>query len=57
MIRYATNISTLFRVDRQAVTAIEYSLIASLIAVAIIAVISLVGGGISSTMTTVANAI
>jgi pilus assembly protein Flp/PilA len=41
--------------DESGVTAIEYGLIAALIAVAAIAAMKLVGSGLSSTFTTVAN--
>ena len=43
------------RNDRRAVTALEYGLIASLIAVAIITGVSLVGTNAASTFTTIAN--
>ncbi len=43
--------------DDSAVTAIEYALIASLIAVVIIGVVTLVGQNISSTFSSVANAL
>lgn len=46
----------LLRDDRGA-TAIEYGLIAALIAVAIIAAITAVGGNLSTTFTNVANAL
>jgi len=41
--------------DRRGVTAIEYALIAALIAVAAIAAMSTLGGSISGTFTQVAN--
>jgi pilus assembly protein Flp/PilA len=41
--------------DEEGVTAIEYGLIAALIAVAIITAVSTVGGGVSATFTRVAN--
>jgi pilus assembly protein Flp/PilA len=41
--------------DESGVTAIEYGLIASLIALAIVGVLSTVGGNLSYTFTTVAN--
>ena len=41
--------------DESGVTAIEYGLIASLIALAVVGVLSTVGGNLSSTFTTVAN--
>ena len=42
-------------VDKRAVTAIEYGLIAALIAVVIIAAVSSLGGKLSSTFNTVAS--
>jgi pilus assembly protein Flp/PilA len=39
------------------VTAIEYALIAALIAIAIVAAVTLVGGNVAATFTQVANAI
>ena len=47
-------ISRLFK-DRSGVTAIEYGLIASLIAVAIIAAVELVGTNLNTTFNTVAS--
>ncbi len=44
-----------FKVDRRAVTAIEYALIAALIAVVIIAAATNLGGHISSTFNNVAS--
>ncbi|MGE4481607.1 Flp family type IVb pilin [Acidocella sp.] len=44
-----------FNVDKRAVTAIEYGLIAALIAVVIIAAVSQLGTHISSTFNTVAS--
>lgn len=41
--------------DEEGVTAIEYGLIAALIAVVIIAAVEAVGGGVSSTFNSVAN--
>jgi pilus assembly protein Flp/PilA len=43
------------KIDRRAVTAIEYALIAALIAVVIIGAVSLVGKGVSNTFNTVAS--
>lgn len=43
--------------DERAVTAIEYALIAALIAVVIIGAVTALGGGVSSTFNTVANSI
>ena len=41
--------------DKRAVTAIEYALIAALIAVVIIGAVTSLGKGVSNTFTTVAN--
>lgn len=57
MIRYVKNLPVALWADRKAVTAIEYSLIAALIAVVIISAVTLVGGGVSGTLTAVASAI
>ncbi|MDE8349154.1 MAG: Flp family type IVb pilin [Acidocella sp.] len=46
-----------FRVDQRAVTAIEYALIAALIAVVIIGAVSTLGTSVSSTFATVGNAV
>jgi pilus assembly protein Flp/PilA len=43
------------KLDKRAVTAIEYALIAALIAVVIIAALSLLGSSISSTFNTVSS--
>jgi pilus assembly protein Flp/PilA len=43
--------------DKRAVTAIEYALIAALIAVVIIVAVKSVGGSVNSTFTSVANAL
>jgi pilus assembly protein Flp/PilA len=43
------------KVDRRAVTAIEYALIAALIAVVIIGAVTSVGGGLKNTFNTVSN--
>jgi pilus assembly protein Flp/PilA len=43
------------KIDKKAVTAIEYALIAALIAVVIIGAVSSLGKGVSSTFTTVAG--
>jgi pilus assembly protein Flp/PilA len=50
-------LDTLHRIlaDESGVTAIEYGLIASLIALVIAGVLNTVGGNLSSTFTTVAN--
>ncbi|HEY1856528.1 Flp family type IVb pilin [Acidocella sp.] len=44
-----------FNVDRRAVTAIEYALIAALIAVVIIGAVTLVGKGLQNTFNTVSS--
>jgi len=44
-----------FRTDRKAVTALEYGLIASLIAVAIITSVTLVGTNMSAEFTSIAG--
>jgi pilus assembly protein Flp/PilA len=49
------NILSLFHADRQAVTAIEYALIAALIAVVIIGAVTTLGTNISSTFNTVSS--
>jgi pilus assembly protein Flp/PilA len=46
---------TELKIDKRAVTAIEYALIAALIAVVIIAAVSTLGRGVSNTFTTVAG--
>jgi pilus assembly protein Flp/PilA len=43
--------------DEQGVTAIEYGIIAALVAVAIIASVTLVGGRLNATFTRVGNAL
>ena len=43
------------KIDRRAVTAIEYALIAALIAVVIIGAVSLVGKGVKNTFSNVAS--
>jgi pilus assembly protein Flp/PilA len=57
MVQYLKIFSPALWADRKAVTAIEYSLIAALIAVAIISAVTLVGGGVSGTMNTISNVI
>jgi len=52
--QYARTILAL-KADKRAVTAIEYALIASLIAVAIIAALTTLGGSIANTFTSVSN--
>jgi pilus assembly protein Flp/PilA len=51
----AKNTAALFMQDKRAVTAVEYALIAALIAVVIIGVVTTLGGNISSTFGTVAS--
>ena len=56
MKRITQRLKTAFRVsDQKGVTAIEYGLIASLIAVVIITAVTLVGTNLSTTFTTIAN--
>jgi pilus assembly protein Flp/PilA len=55
MIVYLTSSLRALRRDSKAVTAIEYGLIAALIAVVIIAAVSALGVGASSTFNTVAS--
>ncbi len=45
------------KLDKRAVTAIEYALIAALIAVVIITAVSNLGHGVSNTFNTVANSL
>jgi len=51
------NLIARFAKDESGVTAIEYGLIAALIAVFIIAALQLVGGGLNTVFTNVANAL
>ena len=46
-----------FGTDKRAVTAIEYALIAALIAVVIIGAVTALGNGVSGTFTAVASAL
>ncbi len=46
-----------FHIDQRAVTAIEYALIAALIAVVIIGAVSTLGTNVSTTFATVGNAV
>ena len=55
MLSYARNVLSLFTQDKRAVTAIEYALIAALIAVVIIGAVSALGGNISSNQGLVAS--
>jgi pilus assembly protein Flp/PilA len=50
------NIMNFFR-DEQGATAVEYGLLAALIAAAIIAAVTLLGGNVSAIFTKVANSI
>ena len=52
---YARSALSLFIQDKRAVTAIEYALIAALIAVVIIGAVTTLGGNVSSTFNTVAS--
>lgn len=56
-VRSALALKTAFalKIDKRAVTAIEYGLIAALIAVAIIAAATTLGSNLSTTFTTVSN--
>ena len=55
MLTHAKNTVSLFTQDKRAVTAIEYALIAALIAVVIIGAVSALGTNISSTFNTVSS--
>ncbi len=55
MLNYAQNIVSMLTGDKRAVTAIEYALIAALIAVVIIGALSALGGNISSVFGNVAS--
>ena len=57
MNRFMINMLQTLRRDEEGVTAIEYGLIAALIAVVIIAAVTLVGTGLNATFTTVAGAL
>ncbi len=50
-----TMLATKFKMDKRAVTAIEYALIAALIAVVIIGAVTSIGSRASTTFATVAN--
>jgi pilus assembly protein Flp/PilA len=50
-----TMLATRFKMDKRAVTAIEYALIAALIAVVIIGAVTAIGSRASTTFATVAN--
>jgi pilus assembly protein Flp/PilA len=52
-----TNLITRFVRDESGATAIEYGLIAALIAVVVIGAVTAVGTGLSTTFTTVSNKI
>ena len=55
MLARRINLVPIVRDDRRAVTAIEYALIAALIAVVIIGALSLLGTNISTTFNTVSS--
>jgi pilus assembly protein Flp/PilA len=55
MLSYAKHVATLLAADKRAVTAIEYALIAALIAVVIIGAVSVLGNNVSSTFNTVSS--
>jgi pilus assembly protein Flp/PilA len=59
LVNYIRNVAALklaaLKVDRRAVTAIEYALIAALIAVVIIGAVTTLGKGVSNTFSTVAS--
>ncbi len=55
MLAAIKNLVPAFRSDRRAVTAIEYALIAALIAVVIIGALSLLGTNLSTTFNTVSS--
>lgn len=55
MLARLINLVPIVRDDRRAVTAIEYALIAALIAVVIIGALSLLGTNISTTFNTVSS--
>jgi len=55
MLARLLNIASTVRDDRRAVTAIEYALIAALIAVVIIGALNLLGTNISSTFNSVSS--
>jgi len=55
MVDYARTLIRLFVQDKKAVTAIEYALIAALIAVVIIGAVTSLGRNVSKTFNTVAS--
>ena len=57
MMNTLTSLMLRLKYDRRGVTALEYGLIASLIAVVIIAAVTAVGTGASATFTTVGNSL
>lgn len=57
MFTLASMLMTKFGHDRKGATAIEYGLIAALIAVAIIAALTLVGGDMENTFNAVGNSL
>jgi pilus assembly protein Flp/PilA len=57
MFLYLFTLIQTLKSDRQGVTALEYGLIASLVAVVIITAVKLLGTNLSSQYTTIANAV
>lgn len=57
MFAYAFALLQALKADRKGVTALEYGLLAGLIAVVIIGAVTALGGAVSGAFTTVANAI
>jgi pilus assembly protein Flp/PilA len=55
MLTYLKVVAAALRADKRAVTAIEYALIAALVAVVIISAVTNLGKGVSSTFTHVAS--
>jgi pilus assembly protein Flp/PilA len=55
MLNTVHNVIRAFRDTKRAVTAIEYALIAALIAVVIIGAVTALGSGVSTTFTSVAS--
>ena len=55
MLSYAKHVMSLFTGDKRAVTAIEYALIAALIAVVIVGAVTALGGSVSTTFNNVAS--
>jgi len=55
MIDIVSNFCILMKNDKRGVTALEYALIAGLIAVVIVGAVTTLGGNISSTFSTIAS--